>query len=102
MNKTELTKLAKSLTLPEGWIVQEVWPKHRGKKHEVISETDNIYFGYPIKDRMSDSFKEYEAKIKLLEKQLNKGKKRNEKKWIEFGGGFGGGKWYDVHFGIDY
>lgn len=101
MNKTELTKLAKSLVLPEGWIVQAVYPKHRGKKHEEIAENNHIIFGYPIQDRMSDSSKEYKRKIELLEKQLNGSKKRGEKKWVEFGGGYGGGKWYDVDFGIN-
>ena len=32
MNKTELTKLAKSVKLPKGWIVQDVFPKMKGKK----------------------------------------------------------------------
>ena len=114
MNKTELTKIAKSVKLPAGWIVQAVYPKMSGKKQ--VAETDTIVFGCPIAERMSLSGRQLCRKINGLVNQLNKLRKPmivesfergfaykvNQPRWVEFGTGFGGGRWYDIDIGLNY
>jgi hypothetical protein len=115
MNKTELTKLAKRIALPKGWIIQKVYPKHAGKKQ--IDETDRILIGCPIAERMSLSGSQLSRKINSIIRQLNDlrkpmivestanpgfGYRVRQRRWVEFGTGFGGGKWYDIDLGINY
>lgn len=99
MTKSELTNIAKFITLPDGWKVLRVWPAHRGSKQ--VSDIDSIIFGYPIRDKMSDSFRAYAGKRNAVLRQLNSTslRERGTPKWDEFGGGYGGGKWYELEFG---
>lgn len=101
MNKTELTKLTKSIKLPKGWIVQSVHPKTiRGKQ---IGPTDTIILGCPIEERMSLSGSQLSRRIGSVVRQLNYfNVKRYQPRWSEFGTGFGGGKWYDIKLGVNY
>lgn len=115
MNKTELTKLAKSIKLPKGWIVQSVYPKMiRGKQ---VGPTDTIILGCPIEERMSLSGSQLSRRIGSIVRQLNDlrgemivesqadpgfGYKVRQPRWVEFGTGFGGGKWYDIKLGVNY
>ena len=98
MSKAKLVRLAKSLVLPKGWIVQKVYSKAAGED----KYTDRILLGVPIEEYMSGNFRKYHSNINSILKQLNAGKASNEYKWEEFGGGTGGGKWYDVDIGLDY
>ena len=115
MNKKELTKLAKSVKLPKGWIVQDVFPKMKGKKQ--VRETDTILFGCPIEERMSLTGGQLSRRIGSIIRQLNDlrgemivesqadpgfGYKVRQPRWVEFGTGFGGGKWYDIDIGRNY
>lgn len=100
MTKFELSKFARSITLPKGWKILHVFARDKGGKQ--VSETDSIYVGEPISERMSASYTERNKLIKSVLAQLNKGIKRGAKKWCEFGGGFGGGRFYEIHLGLDY
>ena len=115
MNKTELTKIAKAVKLPKGWIIQKVYPKNSGKKQ--IAETDQILVGCPIEERMSLTGSQLSRRINGIIRQLNDlrkpmivestanlgfGFRVRQRRWIEFGTGFGGGKWYDINLGINY
>lgn len=103
MNKTELTDLAKSVKLPKGWKFLKAYPRHSPKYTKILSEYDSLYFGMPIDFRMEASHSAMERAIGGILKQLNKGRRgKKARKFEEFGGGFGGGKFYDVHIGIDY
>lgn len=99
MKKMELSALAKSIKLPSGWKIQRVFAKHRNGKE--ISDTDHIYIGIPVTKYLEMDFDKYDKQMNSVLKQLNKGRK-NMKKWEEFGGGYGFGKWYDIHLGINY
>lgn len=99
MKKLELSALAKSVELPKGWKLQRVFAKDKGGKE--VNDHDLILFGEPINERMELSFSERNKKIKGILKQLNAQRKKGEPKWVEYGGGFGGGRWYDVSIGTD-
>lgn len=98
MSKAKLVRLAKKLVLPKGWIVQKVYSKAAGED----KYTDRILLGVPLEEYMRGNFRKYHSNINSILKQLNAGKAGNEYKWEEFGGGTGGGKWYDVDIGLDY
>ena len=101
MNKTELTKIAKAIKLPKGWVIQKVYPKNSGKKQ--IADTDRILIGCPIEERMGLRGSQLSRRINGIIRQLNDLRvKRYQRRWIEFGTGFGGGKWYDISLGINY
>ena len=103
MNKTELTDLAKSVKLEKGWKLLKVYPHHSPKYTKFVNQDDSIYFGMPIAFRMEASTKEITKAIDRIIKQLNKGRRgKKAKKFEEFGGGFGGGKYYEVHIGAEY
>ena len=98
MNKTKLTKFAKNIKLPKGWKFLDAWPTHKGNKQ--VDETDSITFGEPIDEYMSLSYRTKQNKIRTILCQLNENREKSSKKWVEFGGGFGGGKYYEVHVGV--
>jgi len=100
MTKLELSKFARSITLPKGWKVLHVFARDKGGKQ--VEETDNIYLGQPINEHMSISFTAYNKLIKPVLAQLNKGIKRGQHKWAEFGGGYGSGRYYEIHLGLEY
>lgn len=115
MNKTELKKFAKAVKLPKGWVVQDVFPKMKGNKQ--VADTDTILFGCPIEERMELSGSQLSRRIGSIIRQLNEnrgemivespadpgfGFKVRQHRWVEFGGGYGGGKYYDIDIGLNY
>ena len=99
MTKLELSKFARSSTLPKGWKILHVYPSQKGGKQ--VSESEDIYVGEPINERMSASYTERNKLIKSVLAQLNKGIHKGKKKWEEWGGGYGSGRFYEIHLGIE-
>jgi len=99
MKKLELSKLARSLTLPKGWKILRVYASEKGGKQ--ISESEDIYVGQPINEHLSISYTAEQKLIKPILAQLNKGIRKGKKKWGEWGGGYGGGEFYEIHIGLE-
>ena len=99
MTKFELSKFARSVKLPRGWKVLHVYASDKGGKQ--VRESNDIYIGQPVVEYLGLSYATRKKLLAPVLRQLNKGKRKAQAMWKEWGGGFGGGHFYEIHLGIN-